>query len=107
MSLYSNRSSLFFKKAKDFIEIHNCIKTNRNFNKKTINNQKLNLFLNNCNESKNINLMKNKSYLIPQIYKKNKSKNKKNINLKTYLINKDIIPINPFINFKTEKRQED
>ena len=99
MSLYSNRSSLLFKKSRDFIEIPNFIKTNRNFHKKSFTNQKLNFFLNNCNVSKSLNLIKNKSYLIPQIYKKNKSKTKKN-NLKTYLISKEIIPKNPFINIK-------
>ena len=105
MSLYSNKSTKLLKKEQEFIEIQsNRIKSNRNNHETSLKNQKLNIFLNNCNKSKSINLFKNKSYLFPKITKCNNSKNRKNINLKTYLINNNIIiPTNPFLNFKTKK----
>ena len=101
MSKNISRKIYFLNKEKELMDMQlNIFKSNK-INTNSLKNQKINVFLkNNYNNDFKYNLFKTKSNIFPKISQESetKTKLKKNVNLKRYLITKNIIvPTTPFL----------
>ena len=108
MSINANRNIYCLNKEKELMDMQlNKFKTNKIYIN-SLKNQKINVFLkNNYNNDFKYNLFKTKSNIFPKVSQEieNKTKLKKNVNLKRYLITKNIIvPTTPFLKVELSQK---
>ena len=101
MSINSSKKIYCINKEKELMDMQlNKFRINQ-INTSSLKNQKINVFLkNNYNNDFKYNLFKTKSNIFPKVSQdsENKKKLKKNVNLKRYLISRNIIaPTTPFL----------
>ena len=100
MSINVSRKTYYLNKEKELMNIQlNKFKTNKIYTS-SFKTQKINAFLNNNYNNDFKNLFKTKSNIFPKVSQDSESKTKlkKNVNLKRYLITKNIIvPTTPFL----------